>query len=177
MNRYSYVLKIKNAIVPKKIIGLFPYGLLIDPANSSIKNEQLTFFDNSTEFFKKLIEKNISVVLFINQFKKQPASFDELKKFIEAVEGYISQQGVSITGMYWSPGYEKTDPFVVPNPGMFHRVSENTNLVWDNVDVLSDNDDDLLAASEVQATPVYIGKPHVKWQSYNSILDWIDQQQ
>jgi hypothetical protein len=130
MNRYKYILN--QSVANELQIGLFPYGTLIDPSLTDIKTETLTFFDISTEFFNKLKVKNISVVLFINQFKKHPVSFEDLQKFTEAVESHVRAQGVKVIGMYWAPGSETKDPFV-PNPGMFYRVTENTGLKWDNI--------------------------------------------
>jgi histidinol phosphatase-like enzyme len=174
MNRYKYILN--QSVANELQIGLFPYGTLIDPTLTNVKTETLTFFDSATEFFNKLKIKNISVVLFINQFKKHPVSFEELQKFTEAVESHVRAQGVKVTGMYWAPGSESKDPFVVPNPGMFYRVTENTGLKWDNIPVLSASDNDLSAAKKVNAIPIKIGDKHQKFDSFNSLIEWIDKQ-
>jgi histidinol phosphatase-like enzyme len=174
MNRYKYILN--QSVANELQIGLFPYGTLIDPTLTNVKTETLTFFDNSTEFFNKLKMKNISVVLFINQFKKHPVSFEDLQHFTEAVESHVRAQGVKVIGMYWAPGSETKDPFVVPNPGMFYRVTENTGLKWDNIPVLSTSDNDLSAAKKVNATPIKIGDKHQKFESFNSLIEWIDKQ-
>lgn len=174
MNRYEYALKKSQS--SSMVIGLFPYGTIIDIEHTDIKNEQLTLLDSGVVFLKKLVEKKIEVILFINQFKQRPASFDDLKKFTEAVEGVVRQHGVNVGGMYWAPGYDKKDPFVVPNPGMFYRVTENTGMKWTNISVLSSFDDDLSAANKVNATPIKIGESHSRWDAYSSPIAWIDKQ-
>ena len=174
MNRYKYALSLQK--ITEQIIGLFPYGTLIDPENTHIQDEQISFFEDSDLVFAKLKEKNFSVMLFINQFKQHPIAFEELKKFTEAVESYIRQKNVKVAGMYWAPGHDKKDPFVVPNPGMFYRATEQTGIKWDDVIVLSANDTDLSAANKVKAHPVKIGTPNAKMESHNSLLEWIDKQ-
>lgn len=174
MNRYKYILN--QSVANELQIGLFPYGTLIDPTLTDVKTETLTFFDSAPEVFNKLKMKNISVVLFINQFKKHPVSINELQQFTEAVESYVRSTGVKVIGMYWAPGSESKDPFVVPNPGMFYRVTENTGLKWDNIPVLSASDNDLSAAKKVNAKPIKIGDRHQKFDSFESVIDWIDKQ-
>jgi len=75
--------------------------------------------------------------------------------------------------MYWCPGVDKKDPFVVPNPGMFVRVTENLNINWVDVPVLSAAENDLSAANKVKATPIMIGTKHNKYISYPDLANWL----
>lgn len=171
MNRYKFLLS--SPQLSNKVIGLFPWGTVIDPVNSDLKKDQINFFDNGVEFLKELPKKGISVVLFINQFKPHPLTMEKLQTFVNAIEGFVKDQGVTVLGAYWCPGVDRNDPFVVPNPGMFVRVTENTGIAWDNIPVLSASDIDLSAASKVKATPILIGKEHKKYTSFNSLSEWI----
>jgi histidinol phosphatase-like enzyme len=156
-----------------KFIGLFPWGTVVDPSTTDHKKSQISFYEHGVEFLNQLAVKNISVVLFLNQFKPHPLPMDDLKNFADSVEQFVIGQGVSVMGMYWCPGYDKKDPFVVPNPGMFVRVTENLGVNWADIPVLSTSEVDLSAANKVKATPVMIGTKHNKYTSYASLADWI----
>ena len=173
MNRYAHILESITANKSNQFIGIFPWGTVIDPINTNHKNSQIAFLEQGVVFLQELRAKNISVVLFINQFKPHPMSYDDLKNFIESVEQFVREQGVSVMGTYWCPGFDKKDPFVVPNPGMFLRVAENLGVDWSKVPVLSAHDVDLSAASKVKATPIKIGNKHDKYQSYTTLSEWV----
>lgn len=173
MNRYKYILKTIVGSTTSKTIGLFPWGTIIDTKDTSIKNHQLTFLEEGVEFLNQLSANNVSVVLFINQFK--PAvPMKDLQDFSEAVEDFVKKQNVNVIGMYWAPGTEKQDPYVVPNPGMFNRVTENTGMQWDNIPVLSISELDLSAASKAKAAPIKIGSASTKWKTYSTLKEWTD---
>jgi histidinol phosphatase-like enzyme len=171
MNRYKYI--IENTQKSSSFIGLFPWGTVIDPAETNHKNSQIAFLEQGVEFLKELRARDISVVLFINQFRPYAVSYDDLKNFIESVEKFVREQGVTVMGTYWCPGIDKKDPFVVPNPGMFIRVTENIGVNWNKIPVLSAHDFDLSAAVKVKATPIKIGSEHNKHQSFLTLSDWI----
>ena len=174
MNRYKFLLK--NTQKSDNFIGLFPWGTIIDPVNTDLKKDQINFFDEGIDFLKKLSSKNIPVVLFINQFKPHPVAMDKLQGFTEAIEKFVREQGVDVMGMYWCPGVDLKDPYVVPNPGMFVRVTENIGVNWKDVPVLSIHDNDLSAANKVKATPIKIGGSHKKYTSFSSLNNWITTQ-
>lgn len=171
MNRYKFLLN--TTLNNNQIIGLFPWGTIIDTTTTDLKKDQITFFDSGMDFLRNLASKNVSVVLFINQFKPHPLVMDKLQSVVTAIENVVKEQGVTVIGTYWCPGVDRNDPFVVPNPGMFVRVTENTGIAWDNIPVLSASDVDLSAASKVKAAPILIGKEHKKYTSYNSLSEWI----
>ena len=171
MNRYKYLLDKIPARSSSGVLGIFPWGLIVDDKETSIKNQQLTFIDEGVEFLQYLAFKQMPVVLFLNQFKP-PVPMNTLKEFSEAVEDFVRKQGVNLVGVYWCPGSDKKDPFVVPNAGMFHRVTENTGIAWDNMPVISNNDLDLTAAAKVKASPIKIGGNGTKWTTYASLAEW-----
>lgn len=172
MNRFRYLLLDGSK---HQLIGIFPYGLIIDDKKSNHKTNEIHFFDDGINFLKMLAQKNISIVMFINQFK--PAlPFEKFESFVEAVESFSKQQGVNLKGVYWCPGTDKRDPFVIPNPGMFHRVTENTGITWDNIPVISNNELDLVAASKVNAVPIKIGGNSTKWTRFSSLNEWFESQ-
>ena len=175
MNRFKHLLNDLPNTVNNRIIGLFPFGTVIDTKNTSIKNQQLHFLEEGVEFLQQIATKNISVVLFFNQFRP-PVPTNELEQFTTAVADFVIKQGVNVIGPYWCPGIDKKDPFVVPNPGMFGRVTENTGIKWKDVTVISVNELDLMAAAKVKAVPVKIGSTSNKWTAYESLLDWVKQQ-
>ena len=172
MNRYKSLLK--NTQKSDKFIGLFPWGTIIDSEKTDHKKDEIHFTDQGIEFLQSLARKNVSVVMFINQFKPYPIPMDKLKSFADAVEGYVRSQNVSVHGVYWAPGYDKKDPFVVPNPGMFLRVTENLGTNWENIEVLSASEVDLSAAVKVKATPVLIGSEHKKYKSFTDLTSWVN---
>jgi histidinol phosphatase-like enzyme len=173
MNRFEYLLTGLPNNTTNQIIGLFPFGTVIDTKNTSIKNQQLHFLEEGVEFLQKISTKNISVVLFFNQFRP-PVPMNELEQFAAAVSDFVTKQGVNVIGPYWCPGIDKKDPFVVPNPGMFTRVTENTGIKWDNITVISTNELDLMAAAKVKALPVKIGGTSTKWTAFASLADWVN---
>lgn len=171
MNRYKFLLKpvTSNTLT----IGLFPWGTVIDTTSSNIKEEKIYFFDAGMEFISQLANKQISVVLFINQFKLHPLPMNQLEQFSNAVAGTFRSNGVNVIGPYWCPGTDKKDIYVVPNPGMFSRVTENTGFKWKDIPVLSANDVDLLAAKNASAKPIKIGESHKTFQSYATLEEWL----
>jgi histidinol phosphatase-like enzyme len=175
MNRFKHLLDNVSTSTNNRIIGLFPFGTVIDTKNTSIKNQQLHFLEEGVEFLQQLSTKSVSVVLFFNQFKP-PVPMNDLEQFAAAVADFVTKQGVAVIGPYWCPGSDKKDPFVVPNPGMFTRVTENTGIKWDNLTVISANELDLMAASKVKALPVKIGGVSTKWTTFASLLDWNNSQ-
>ena len=175
MNRFKHLLNDLPNTANNRTIGLFPFGTVIDAKNTSIKNQQLHFLEEGVKFLQQIATKNISVVLFFNQFKP-PVPMNDLEQFTAAVADFVVKQGVNVIGPYWCPGSDKKDPFVVPNPGMFTRVTENTGIKWDNLTVISANELDLMAASKVKALPVKIGGTSTKWTTFESLLDWDNSQ-
>lgn len=171
MNRFAYSLSTSSA--PTKFIGLFPWGTVIDSVKTDHKKDEIHFLEEGISFLQELSRRNIAVVMFINQFKPHPIPMEKLKDFAEAVEGFIKAQNVNLAGVYWAPGYDKKDPFVVPNPGMFIRVTENLGTNWEGVEVLSNSDVDLSAAIKVNAKPIKIGGAHTKYTSFNTLNDWL----
>lgn len=174
MNRYKFLLDNLPSAGSREIIGFFPFGTLIDTKNTSIKNQQLHFLEEGVQFLEKLATKNTSIVLFFNQFKP-PVPANELEAFTGAVADFVTKQGISVIGPYWCPGVDKRDPFVVPNPGMFHRVTEHTGISWTGIPVISSNELDLAAAVKVKALPIKIGgnKTNAKWATYDSLDEWL----
>lgn len=175
MNRFKYLLDNIPTRSNNEVLGIFPWGLIIDDKETSIKNQRLTFIDEGVEFLQTVAVKQTPVVLFLNQFKP-PVPMNTLKDFVGAVEDFVKKQGVNLVGMYWCPGNDKKDPFVVPNAGMFHRVTENTGIAWDAMPVISNNELDLIAASKVNAVPIKIGGNSTKWTTFASLADWNNSQ-
>ena len=89
------------------------------------------------------------------------------------MEQFVRDQGVAVMGTYWCPSVDKKDPFVVPNPGMFVRVTENLAVDWNKIPVLSVSEIDLSAANKVKAEPIMIGSKHNKYASYDSLSNWL----
>lgn len=172
MNRFKHLLDNIPARSSNTVLGIFPWGLIIDDKATNIKNQQLYFVDQGIEFLQQIAKRQIPVVMFLNQFKP-PVPMNNLKELAEAVENYVKQHGVNLIGVYWCPGIDKKDPFVVPNAGMFHRVTENTGIAWDNMPVISSSDVDLSAAVKVKASPIKIGGNSTKWATYTSLNDWL----
>jgi histidinol phosphatase-like enzyme len=104
MNRYRYL--IADTQNSNKFIGLFPWGILIDSALTDHKKNEIHFTDTGVEFLKELAVRNISVVLFMNQFKPHVLTQEKLSEFVGSVEGFVKSQGVNSMGMYWCPGVD-----------------------------------------------------------------------
>ena len=174
MNRYKFLLDNLPSAGNKEIIGLFPFGTVIDTKNTSIKNQQLHFLEEGVTFLEKLSTRNVSIVLFFNQFKP-PVTATDLEAFTNAVADFVTKQGLTVIGPYWCPGIDKRDPFVVPNPGMFHRVTENTGISWEGIPVISSSELDLTAAAKVKSVPIKIGGNNTsnKWTTYESLDAWL----
>jgi len=172
MNRYKFLLN--QPVVPSDTIGLFPWGTIIDSAASNITDQYFVCSDEGSHFLNK-IASTTSVVLFINQFKLTPLSMADFQELANSIEGLVKQHGVTVKGTYWAPGFDQHDPYVVPNPGMFRRATENIGINWSNIKVLSAFDDDLVAAKKVKAIPIKIGSNKNKsFTSFKSILEWAD---
>lgn len=171
MSRYSYVLQsITNK--KKSLIGIFPFNALIDFENSSLSGGKLEFYESAIEGLKLLAQKQTKVILFVNQFKQHPLSYDQFNALNQAVEGFIRQHGVQVEGFYWCPVSDKKDPFVVPNSGMFSRATENQQINWEGIPVISSFDNDLVAASKVKADPIKIGKGSEKWTLFEDFYEY-----
>jgi histidinol phosphatase-like enzyme len=175
MNRYTYILDKISSEQSERFIGIFPWELIIDKT-TDVRGDQINFLDEGMDFLHKLSAKKIAVVMFINQFKTYPLSMEKFGNFVSAIENFVKGQGVDLKGVYWCPGTDKRDPFVVPNPGMFLRVTENLGTDWTNIPVLSVSEIDLSAAVKVKATPIKIGSKHNKHQSFESLAAWLDSQ-
>lgn len=171
MSRFSYLLEKKFELTESKIIGVFPFNALIDPRVTDVHNGRIEFLDSAMQGLKFLSEKKYSIVLFINQFKRQ-LPMEHFQSLNGAVDKFIKGTGVNILNIYWCPSIDKNDPFVVPNSGMFNRATENQGIQWEGIPVISSFDNDLMAASKVKAIPVKIGNGSDKWTHFNSFLDW-----
>ncbi len=171
MSRYQHLLESISINGGNKTFGLFPFNSIIDPNLTDIHSGKIEFDQVAVEGLKKLAGKGYSVVVFINQFKGRPLSLDHFQSLNTAVEKFIISIGMQVQGFYWCPGVDKKDPFVVPNPGMFHRATENQGIKWEGIPVVSTSDNDLTAAEKVNATPIKIGNGS-KWTHYNNLIDW-----
>lgn len=171
MSRYKHLLDQISVSTKGKVFGLFPFNSIVNTSLTDVYSGKIEFDEASIEGLKKLASKGYSVVLFINQFKGRPLSLDHFQSLNEAVEKFIIGIGMQVQGLYWCPGTDKKDPFVVPNPGMFHRATENQGLSWIDIPVVSTSDNDLTAAEKVNATPIKIGNGSI-WTHYNNLSDW-----
>ena len=171
MSRYKHLLENLTISTESKVFGLFPFNSIIDPTKTDVHSGRLDFDTNAIEGIKLLASKGYSTILFINQFKGRPLSFENFQSLNAAIENFIISLGMKVDGIYWCPGTDKKDPFVVPNPGMFHRSTENQGAIWENVPVVSSSDNDLIAAEKVKAVPIKIGNGS-KWSHYSNLLDW-----
>lgn len=171
MSRFKYLLEKKTELVESKIVGIFPFNALIDPKVTDIHSGRIEFLETAMQGLKLLSEKNYSLVLFINQFKRQLPT-EHFQSLNGAVEKFIRGTGVNVLNIYWCPILDKNDIYVVPNPGMFNRASENQGIKWEDVPVISSSDTDLQAAAKVKAVPIKIGNGSDKWTHYASFLDW-----
>ena len=174
MSRYQYILNSisLNSTLPK-MIGIFPFNALVDAASSNIHQGKLEFFEEAVDGLKLLGQQGTSVVLFINQFKDRQLGYEQFTALNQAIEKFIRQYGIQVLGVYWCPTIDKRDPFVVPNSGMFNKVTENQGIDWNGVPVISSSDNDLAAAAKVNATPIKIGKGPSKWTSFDSFKTYV----
>ena len=172
MSRFRYVLE--QPIVDKlpTVFGLFPFGSIIDSSKFDFKSGKMDFHNSAIEALKILGSKNSSVILFVNQFKNNKLTFDQFQQLNKVIENFVASHGVKVAGLYWCPATDRNDLFVVPNPGMFGRVTENQGIDWDGVPVISTSDNDLLAAERAKAVPIKIGKGSNKWTQFDSFLEW-----
>lgn len=171
MSRFRYVLEKPIEDRLPTVFGLFPFSTVVDSNTFDFKSGKLDFHNSAVDALKLLGGKNCSVILFVNQFKNK-LSFDQFQQLNKVLENFISSHGIKVAGLYWCPSTDKNDPFVVPNPGMFNRVTENQGIDWDNIPVIATSDSDLLAAERAKATPIKIGKGSSKWTQFDSFLDW-----
>lgn len=175
MSRFNHILTntpTASTFTPQsKIIGLFPFNALVDPNTTDVHSGKIDFLESAIAGLRILAEHNYSVVVFINQFKSRQMSHENFNSLNAAVERFINAQGVKVVGIYWCPSIAKNDPYVVPNPGMFHRASENQSIDWSNIPVISSFDKDLLAASSAKATPVKIGNGS-NWTRYATFFEF-----
>ena len=176
MSRYNYVLTTNKVVsdeyTPNKIIGIFPFNMLIDEDGTNVHNGQINFLNSGIEGLRTLAEKKYSVVLFINQFKTKLLPYEHFQKLNQVVENVVKDTGINVIGLYWCPGLDKRDPFVVPNPGMFTRVKENLGISFEGLTVISSSDADLSAASKIKAIPVKIGNGSSKWTHCSTFFEW-----
>ena len=173
MSRFKHLLDTPILTTTGNTVGIFPFNTLIDPKITDVHSGKIEFIESAIDGLKVLANKNYSVVLFINQFKGRQLSFEHFQSLNQAVENFIQSTGVTINGIYWCPGVDRNDPFVVPNPGMFNRVTENIGVKWKDIPVISTNDADLTAAVKVKAAAVKIGKGSSKWTQFDTFLDWV----
>ena len=174
MSRYSFVLNNTGSPKTKKIIGLFPFNAIVDPNTTNVHLGKLDFLTSAVDGLEKLAKKNYSVVLFINQFKTRQLSHEQFQPLNQAVEKFVKERGVEVVGVYWCPMIDKKDPYVVPNPGMFNRVTENTGIAFEGLHVISSSDNDLAAAAKVKAVPIKIGNGPGKWAHHSSLLEFVN---
>lgn len=176
MSRFKYLLESATSTDVKnsKYFGLFPFNSLVDKNASDIHSGKLEFLESAVEGLKLLASKNYSVIVFINQFKNKKLSFEHFQSLNQAIENFINSYGVKVHSVYWCPGTDRNDPFVVPNPGMFTRATENLEVSWNNVPVISTSDDDLLAADRAGGTPIKISNGSSKWTHYATFLNWVE---
>jgi histidinol phosphatase-like enzyme len=172
MSRFKYLLDLpKSYQSTEKLIGLFPFDTLVNKHSLDIRNGKLDFQNSSIEGLKILAQKGYGAILFINQFKT-PISFEEFQRLNKVIENFVGSHGVNVHGIFWCPSTDKNDPYVVPNAGMFHRVTENQNINWKDILVVSTSNNDLSAASKVNATGIKIGSGPSKWDHFDTFFEW-----
>jgi len=176
MSRFRHILtspttSINTTVTPSKIIGLFPFNALVDPNTTDVHSGKIDFLESAMAGLKLLAEQNYSAILFINQFKSRQLPYETFNNLNGAVERFVNSQGVKVVGIYWCPSITKDDPYVVPNPGMFHKATENQSINWSSIPVVSSFDKDLLAASSVKAMPVKIGNGS-NWTRYTTFFEF-----
>jgi histidinol phosphatase-like enzyme len=170
MSRYKTLLNSNdNGSTPKKIVGIFPFNCLVNADSTDVTNGRLDFLESALKALQDLGKKKYSVVLFINQFKNTPLSYEHFSALNQAMENFVRSQGVEVAGLYWCPSLDPTDIYVTPNPGMFQRVTENQSITWKDVPVISSNSNDLKAAEKVKAIPIRIGNGPNKWTRFDSL--------
>jgi len=172
MNRYKNLLDQIN-LNQKKIIGIFPFNTLIDKKSSNVYVGNLNFLESAIDGLKLLSKNNFEIVLFVNQFKSKQLSTESFQSMIVSIESHLKNRGVTILGIYWCPAISSSDPFVTPNPGMFHRVTEHHYTNWNSVPVISTSDNDLHAAEKVSACPIKIGSGPSKWDHFESLSAYV----
>lgn len=173
MSRFKYLLDVKPiAQAGSKTIGIFPFNSLVDPDKTDIYSGAMAFHESAVQGLKLLAEKNYSVVLFINQFKKKPLPPEHFMALNQALEGFVKSHGINVVGLYWCPSTDRNDPYVVPGAGMFTRATENQGISWEGIDVISTSDNDLIAAERAKANPIKIGKGSSKWTLHENLLDY-----
>jgi len=176
MSRFKYLLdKNENTNLDEvKLVGLFPFNTLVDVNSTDPSIGKLGFLDTALASLEVLARKNYSVILFINQFKNKQLHNESFQSMNRTIEGIVSKHGLKVAGLYWCPGVDKNDPFVVPNAGMFSKVTENQGVAWKDIPVLSTFDADLKAAEKAGATSIKIGKGAGKWPQFNTIAEWVE---
>lgn len=174
MNRYKHLLAQPQFKLDSKIIGIFPFDTLINSKDSDVHTGNLSFIESAIDGLKLLASKQYSVVMFVNQNKLRPLSNESFQAMTNAIENFVKQYGVDVKGVYWCPGVSKDDPFVVPNAGMFHRVTEHHNINWKDISVVSTSNNDLKAADKVAASGIKIGNEPSKWPHYLSFFDYVN---
>ena len=172
MSRYKHILDNLVISTEDKTFGLFPFNSIINISLTDVYSGKIEFDQSAIDGLKILASKGYGVILFINQFKGRSLSFDHFQSLNAAIEKFIVGLGMQVKGLYWCPGTDKKDPFVVPNPGMFHRSTENQGAKWEGIPVVSSFDNDLAAAEKVKAVPIKIGNGSEKWSHYTNLFDW-----
>jgi len=175
MSRFKYLLDETKSddFSEVKLIGLFPFNTLIDSSATDLSIGKLGFLDDALAGLTAMSKKNYSVVLFVNQIKNKPLQYETFQSMNQTIENMVRNQGVKVAGLYWCPSTDRNDPYVVPNVGMFTKVTENQGIVWKDIPVLSTSDNDLKAAERAGAKGIKIGKGSTKWTQFETISDWV----
>lgn len=174
LNSDTFNQTIQSQTTTSRIVGLFPFMATVNPTTTKPNIGHIDFIPSAIEAFSKLASKNISVILFINQFKNHPLNYESFMSMNQAVEKFLTSTGIKVSGLYWCPSTDKNDPYVVPNSGMFVKAKENQKITWSGIPIVSSSENDLIAAEKAGAMPIKIGKAHAKWKTYPTFIDFAD---
>jgi D-glycero-D-manno-heptose 1,7-bisphosphate phosphatase len=187
MGRYSeYFNEIWKLQANRKVIGITLFGVLFDNSVPFTPGNQLTVADGADKAIQILTQKGYDFVIIAGQAPSRTKNLDQqdFENILNGTREIFESMGARIKSAYYSPGTDKSDPYVKPNIGMFERAQSEGFIKWDGTYYVGAESNDVKAAAKVKSIPVLIksGKGsktkafelthQVKVQEFDSLLEF-----
>lgn len=188
MGRYTeYFQDIWKLQANRKVLGVSLFGAIIDNTKSFTPGDPIGPAEGAAEAIQLLTQKGYDLLIISGQpsNKTRALSQNDFENILTGTKDFVAQVGGRIRNVYYAPGVDKNDPYVLPNIGMFERAQNENNFSWANSYFVGADVNEVKAAIKSKAKPVLIKNQnkdlkikaleltqHVKVQEHSSLLEF-----
>jgi len=159
MGRYStYFEDIWKIQANRKVIGINLFGVIFDNTSPFTPGQQLIVLEGVDQAIQVLTNKGYDFLFVVGQpsNRTRALGINDFENILASTRELFSQLGGRVKNAYYSPGTDKNDPYVKPNPGMFERAQNEGMIKWEETYYVGVDANDVKAAAKVKTKPILI---------------------